>query len=106
MKDYKGVHQFSFFFEVPLEPPSTGQMNGYQGVPQFSIFCGFPVNLSLVLYTFITEKTLTNCSFNMADISISSLPASTWLTLDIVGIADCKQIHQPCHEVTGEIGNE
>lgn len=40
--------------------------------------------------TFIREKTLTNCSFNMADISMSNLAASNWLTLDIeIGIIDC-----------------
>lgn len=40
--------------------------------------------------TFTKENTLTNCSFNMADISTSSLAASNWLTLDIeIGIAIC-----------------
>lgn len=44
--------------------------------------------------TFIKENTLTNCSFNMADISTSSLAASTWLTLDIeIGTVDYKQTH-------------
>lgn len=45
--------------------------------------------------TFIKEKILTNCSFNMADISMSSLAASNWLTLDIeIGILACKRIPQ------------
>jgi Ca2+/Na+ antiporter len=40
--------------------------------------------------TFIKENTLTSCSFNIADISTSSLAASNWLTLDIViGIMVC-----------------
>lgn len=54
--------------------------------------------LSITQYsTFIKEKTLTNCSFNMADISMSNLAASNWLTLDIeIGIDDCpKDTHEP-----------
>jgi hypothetical protein len=40
--------------------------------------------------TFIKENTLTSCSFNMADISMSSLAASNWFTLDIeIGIMTC-----------------
>jgi len=40
--------------------------------------------------TFIKENTLTSCSFNMADISTSSLAASNWFTQDIeIGIMTC-----------------
>lgn len=50
------------------------------------------INTQYKRYTFIKVKTLTSCSFNMADISTSSLAASTWFTLEIeIGIAAYKQ---------------
>lgn len=57
--------------------------------------------------TFINEKTLTNCSFNMADISMSSLPASNWLTLDMeIGIIDCKRFFHKSKGIPNEQMNK
>lgn len=57
--------------------------------------------------TFINEKTLTNCSFNMADISMSSLPASNWLTLDMeIGIIDCKRIFHKSKGISNDQMNK
>jgi hypothetical protein len=48
--------------------------------------------------TFIKENTLTSCSFNMADISTSSLAASNWFTLDIeIGIMTCVRKKMALH---------
>jgi hypothetical protein len=42
-------------------------------------------------------KTLTSCSFNMADISTSSRAASNWFTLEIAtGITDRREARRDC----------